>query len=144
MRMTSCSGCDRRFAIPDEVRPRKVRSRKKLEPRCAILAVYSLMAYWGPTKSRMPTHPTYRQRAMHFGVEYEPGITLSKVLARHGPECRLCGEPVHDTAPWGTHNPRGPSIDHIVPLSKGGGHVWGNVQVAHHGCNTRKGRGVST
>lgn len=35
--------------------------------------------------------------------------------------------------------PMYPSIDHIVPMSKGGGHVWENVQVAHIICNTEKG-----
>lgn len=32
-----------------------------------------------------------------------------------------------------------PSIDHVVPLSKGGTHQWDNVRLAHHYCNTRKG-----
>jgi 5-methylcytosine-specific restriction endonuclease McrA len=31
-----------------------------------------------------------------------------------------------------------PSIDHIVPLAKGGNHTWNNVQLAHHYCNTLK------
>jgi 5-methylcytosine-specific restriction endonuclease McrA len=31
-----------------------------------------------------------------------------------------------------------PSLDHIVPLSKGGGHVRSNVQLAHLLCNIIK------
>lgn len=31
-----------------------------------------------------------------------------------------------------------PSIDHVVPLSKGGTHTWDNVKLAHHYCNTIK------
>lgn len=31
-----------------------------------------------------------------------------------------------------------PSIDHIMPLSKGGQHSWDNVKLAHHYCNTVK------
>lgn len=31
------------------------------------------------------------------------------------------------------------SLDHIKPLSKGGKHIWSNVQLAHLVCNARKG-----
>ncbi len=32
-----------------------------------------------------------------------------------------------------------PSIDHVIPLAKGGSHSWANVKLAHRGCNTAKG-----
>lgn len=35
-----------------------------------------------------------------------------------------------------------PSVDHIVPLAKGGLHSWDNVQLAHFKCNTLKGARV--
>lgn len=31
-----------------------------------------------------------------------------------------------------------PSIDHVIPLSKGGEHSWDNVRLAHRHCNTLK------
>lgn len=31
-----------------------------------------------------------------------------------------------------------PSIDHVVPLAKGGAHSWGNVRLAHRRCNYLK------
>ena len=31
-----------------------------------------------------------------------------------------------------------PTVDHIVPLSKGGTHTWNNVQLAHMACNSGK------
>lgn len=31
-----------------------------------------------------------------------------------------------------------PSIDHVVPLSKGGEHSWKNIKLAHRICNTKK------
>ena len=40
---------------------------------------------------------------------------------------------------WTDHTgPKHPTIDHIIPMSKGGGHVWDNVQVAHAICNSIK------
>lgn len=47
--------------------------------------------------------------------------------------CGICSEPVHLGA---MH------IDHIVPLSRGGLHCYGNVQPAHETCNKHKGAGV--
>ena len=31
------------------------------------------------------------------------------------------------------------SIDHIIPISSGGLHVWDNVQLAHYSCNMKRG-----
>lgn len=56
-------------------------------------------------------------------------------------EHKICGQ----MCDWNDHSwskysgPLYPSIDHIVPMSKGGGHVWENVQVAHIICNSEKG-----
>lgn len=33
----------------------------------------------------------------------------------------------------------GASLDHIIPLSRGGHHTADNVQAAHLACNHRKG-----
>lgn len=30
------------------------------------------------------------------------------------------------------------TLDHIIPLSKGGTHTWDNVQLAHMSCNAGK------
>ena len=34
------------------------------------------------------------------------------------------------------------SIDHIVPISRGGTHTWDNVQLAHTECNRRRNDGL--
>jgi len=31
------------------------------------------------------------------------------------------------------------SVDHIIPISSGGLHVWDNVQLAHYSCNMKRG-----
>lgn len=82
----------------------------------------------------------YRKRAMKHGVVYESGITLEKLVKRDGLTCKLCGEECSwDDKQWGSCGPLYPSLDHIIPMAKGGGHVWGNVQVAHVLCNSVKG-----
>ncbi|WP_210434349.1 HNH endonuclease [Virgibacillus sp. SK37] len=31
-----------------------------------------------------------------------------------------------------------PSIEHVIPISKGGTHTWDNVKLAHRKCNNLK------
>ena len=55
--------------------------------------------------------------------------------------CALCGGMCDaHSREWNNGiGPLYPTIDHITPMSKKGGHVWSNVQVAHAACNYRKG-----
>lgn len=82
----------------------------------------------------------HSHRAKRFGCEFETGINLKKLINRDGIVCRICGKEcnVNDKT-YGSVGPTYPTIDHIVPLSKGGGHTWANVQVAHFICNSKKG-----
>jgi 5-methylcytosine-specific restriction endonuclease McrA len=51
--------------------------------------------------------------------------------------CQLCGEPVERGAKFPA--PLAPSLDHIVPLSRGGDHDITNLQTAHVRCNASRG-----
>ena len=70
-------------------------------------------------------------------------ITLAKLILRDGKRCWLCGE-LTDENDY-IVNEKGimcgnnyPSIDHIIPISKGGLDAWDNVRVAHRRCNSIK------
>lgn len=80
-------------------------------------------------------------RAHKYGCDYESGITLKKLIKRDGLRCAICGEMCDpNDHEWTKYfGPTSPTIDHIIPMSKGGGHVWNNVQVAHAICNSTKG-----
>lgn len=70
-------------------------------------------------------------------------ISLTRLIKRDKGICKLCGRKV-DTKDYEIKNnafiakKAYPSIDHIVPVSKGGMHTWDNVQLAHHKCNSIK------
>lgn len=59
------------------------------------------------------------------------------VFARDGWCCQLCGGPIDATLR--SPDPGSASVDHVVPLARGGSHTQDNVQAAHLGCNVRKG-----
>ena len=59
------------------------------------------------------------------------------VFARDRWTCKLCSQPIDQ---WRQRpDPMAGTVDHILPLARGGTHTWGNVQSAHLGCNSRKG-----
>ena len=75
-------------------------------------------------------------------------ITLDALINRDGLECWICGEPcdLEDSFWIGKTfyaGNRYPSIDHVIPLARGGTHTWDNVRVAHRICNSIKGDSVS-
>lgn len=76
-------------------------------------------------------------------------ITLKELYRRKCGVCYLCGGDCdfsdYETRENGVFvaGNNYPSIDHIVPLSRGGAHTWSNVELAHRICNTRKGAKVA-
>lgn len=63
-------------------------------------------------------------------------VTLEKLFVRGGGRCAECGLLMTFSSPF--NSDEHPSIDHIVPLSKGGTHTWDNVQLMCRGCNRKK------
>lgn len=79
----------------------------------------------------------HRKRARRFGVAYEP-VNRLRVFARDGWRCQICGKKTPQKR-LGTMSTNAPELDHRVPLSKGGGHLYSNVQCACRQCNGDKG-----
>jgi len=92
-------------------------------------------------KGRQDSH---RHRARMYGCAYDSSVTLKKLIKRDGLRCAICGEMCDpDDRSWSKYSgPMYPSIDHIIPMSKGGGHIWSNVQIAHIICNSEKGANI--
>ena len=85
-----------------------------------------------------------RRREKIRKTKRDAGITVESLYRRDGGVCYLCGDKCDfdDYTKDGENFIAGgsyPSIDHVVPLSKGGTHTWDNVKLAHHRCNTIKG-----
>lgn len=60
------------------------------------------------------------------------------MFARDGGLCWICGKPAGRAA--NGNDPRWRvTLDHVVPVSKGGRFTFGNLRVAHKLCNMRRG-----
>ena len=59
-----------------------------------------------------------------------------RVIARMKPPCGICGEPID----YSLHylDPMAYTVDHIIPLAKGGSDELDNKQAAHRDCNRGK------
>jgi 5-methylcytosine-specific restriction endonuclease McrA len=84
---------------------------------------------------RAALYDARRRMRVEQAAEGEP-IVPAEVHARDGWMCRLCGLPIDPEVAW--PDPMSASVDHIVPLSRGGSHSMSNVQSAHLSCNSRK------
>lgn len=63
-------------------------------------------------------------------------VRPDEIRARDGNRCGLCGGKVSDK-PY--PHPLSASLDHIVPLARGGSHEPANVHLTHLRCNLKKG-----
>ena len=76
-----------------------------------------------------------QRRLMLKRGAYVEDVRRSVLYERDGGRCGICGQHV------GIEDA---SVDHVLPLSKGGEHSYANTQIAHLSCNVRKGNRVLT
>lgn len=63
-------------------------------------------------------------------------ITMLKLFRRDSGHCQICGKRLELITDYNSDDY--PTVDHIMPVSKGGSHTWGNVQLACRRCNVDK------
>lgn len=82
---------------------------------------------------------TARRRAIRLGFESER-FSVIQIFERDNWICQICTRPtLRATGKDDDHKkPRAPQLDHIIPLSKGGGHTPNNVQLLCRECNMKK------
>ena len=95
-------------------------------------------------KEKQKAHKRLREAKAKKNGKIEWNISLEKLIQRDEGICKICGRQV-DTEDY-YYTDEGyfiagdnyPSIDHIIPLAKGGTHTWNNIQLAHRHCNAIK------
>lgn len=78
----------------------------------------------------------YEERAKYYKVEYAPFDVL-EVFREHKWRCNSCNvKTPHELR--GTNFPNAPELDHVLALSRGGGHTRSNAQLLCRACNGNK------
>jgi 5-methylcytosine-specific restriction endonuclease McrA len=80
------------------------------------------------------------RRARLAGVDTDPGVTVPALRKIHGDNCCYCG--VVMTFKRGKRGdgiaPNRATLEHVLPISKGGSHTFANTALACHRCNVTK------
>lgn len=109
----NCAGCDAWFIA---------RSRAGMPPKfCSDRCKHADAAH--------------RHRARKRGARVE-SIYRRKIFERDNWVCHICGDPVNREAKNGDLDY--PTLDHIIPLARGGAHSMANLKPAHAWCNSVK------
>ena len=88
--------------------------------------VHATDAEWRSERAAFPV-PSVIRLTYFVRVPYRARAALNRraVFARDGYRCQYCGAAAEN-------------LDHVVPRSRGGEHVWENVVAACRTCNTKK------
>ena len=137
---TSCAVAANRKkrAAHPEVYRATLRDWRQRNPDYNLIYYSEHKSYWEDRRRANPEERrTYRRtrRARERGA-YVELVVEAFIIERDAGLCGICKEPV-DFAQVAPH-PRSPSLDHIIPLARGGTHEPAYVQLAHLGCNKRK------
>ena len=83
---------------------------------------------------------TLRRTRIKENGKIDHCISLEKLYKRDKGICHICTEKVNMNL--NTNDNMYGSIDHVIPLAKGGTHTWDNIKLAHRICNSIKGAEV--
>lgn len=79
----------------------------------------------------------HSRRASHAGATRSDKVMLADLLERDAASCSECDQ--HIDVDLAYPEPMSPSIDHTIPLSRGGEHSMDNTTAMHLRCNLSKG-----
>lgn len=69
-------------------------------------------------------------------------FTRAEVFERDNWVCHICGDPIQRSAKW--PSPFSASLDHVIPIARGGEHTRANTAASHLRCNVSKGARVAS
>ena len=130
-------------------RIKELRESGVLGPRKCAECGETFLPKFGPAVTRKITCSTECSQKFHDRLQKQKrrAITAGVHVERVVPQivfeicdwiCQHCGRSL-DPALYGTQDRAAPELDHIVPLSLGGKHVYANCQALCKQCNARKG-----
>ena len=147
-----CKGCGETFFVKDQKSERfyctqeckrialdKPYSTKHVCPECGEEFIGHKSARYCSKSCSRRAYKRNRKHIYRSGtIRHSTPITIFLLGKRDNWRCGICGKKIDPNA---AHNDieNGATIDHILPLSRGGKHTWSNVQIAHFNCNSKRG-----
>lgn len=132
-RVRLCARCGAPFQVDTPGRPNKYCSR---ECYAILLVEFNKSRRVWANDAEREAAKCRRRRAVKRGLPSEQYGILDIAL-RDGFDCSLCGEMIDFSLP--PTDRMSPTVDHVIPISKGGPDLLSNVRLAHRVCNSIKG-----
>lgn len=148
-RVPLCPPCARQKAWRTSNEARTLASKQRWDTTactiCGTVGVDHSTATCGPQcheelRRRARMRKKSAERARRASVPRER-YDRNDIFTRDRWRCGICGQPVDRNATC--PEPLAPTIDHIIPVSRGGPDTPANVRCAHLSCNVRKGTGAT-
>jgi 5-methylcytosine-specific restriction endonuclease McrA len=127
----AATGCDKSFF------PRKAGRDRNRGKYCSLKCrpqVTTIKVH--PSRDEQRRAGRQRRWARRHVTEIER-FRDEEIFERDGWQCKICFKPVDKLLKF-PHR-MAASLDHIIPVSKGGAHTRQNTQCSHWVCNSRKG-----
>lgn len=124
---THCAYCATKFDKP--------RYRARTPNRCDECKKDLHRAYVRAWWAKQPRGFDHVRRARKMGLGYERFQHI-EIFDRDHWRCGICRRHIDRRLRW--PHPKSVSLDHVIPLAKGGHHSRRNTQAAHLRCNLRK------
>lgn len=106
------------------------------EPRTFKIGESVANAYH-PACSKEAQRARYRIKTVKRQKHKSPQrISHEQVVREYGSDCHICKEPIDLNLP--RTSKLGLTVDHLIPLSRGGTDTMPNLRPAHWGCNIKK------
>lgn len=77
-----------------------------------------------------------RKNSKRRDVPMNRKVSLELIVQRDGSDCHICNEPIDLNI--ASNSRMGATVDHVLPVSKGGDSSLENLRLAHWICNIRK------
>jgi 5-methylcytosine-specific restriction endonuclease McrA len=120
----------------DAVLARQAEHNKTPE-RVAYMAAYRPAYYESNREAYVENAAARRSRERAAFVD--KGITVRALRKRHGDQCVFCDVTMlFGKAVPTKHHPQLATLEHMIPLTRGGKHSWDNARLSCYACNTRK------
>lgn len=88
----------------------------------------------------LATEHSHRRKARKLNTVIEKGISILSLKKRHGTECYYCGKEMDFKKGVGRKfNNDMATIEHLIPLARGGEHTFANTVLACRFCNISRG-----
>jgi 5-methylcytosine-specific restriction endonuclease McrA len=143
-RKSKCKACvkgqvNKKYAEDPITKKVAVRNRRLADPEKYKIREKERYERDKPKRLDLANKHTSIRRARQANVPLDKGITPRRVRLRDGDLCYYCQVEMDFTpAKNRVFKDDHASLEHILPLSKGGGHTWDNVVLACRKCNLSK------